>query len=181
MEIIAADCSPRLSPLSCAARVSARISRIDSGSSAAASYAATISCGTVAADRQLPAATAAARGGWAQMSQSDWGYTGALIKRQYQYLDRFALDIQTGKQRLDGRLLQRARMYGKAARSSYEQMRRREMVKLGKTEERRLLGPAEHCPGCLIEADKEWRPIGTLAPIGSQECRTECKCYFVFR
>ncbi len=41
-----------------------------------------------------------AGGGFAQMSQSDYGYLGSLIKPQYQYLNKFAQDIASGKQPL---------------------------------------------------------------------------------
>jgi len=127
------------------------------------------------------AAAAAARGGWAQMSQSDWGAVGQLIKRQYQYLENFAQEIASGKQKLDGRLLTRAKMYAEAPRGTFEQIARRMAANKGMTEERRVLGFAEHCIGCTEQAALGWQPIGTLAPIGSQECRSHCQCHYEFR
>lgn len=133
------------------------------------------------------ASAAASKGGWAQMTQSDWGWTGAKIKEQYQYLKNFANEIASGKQKLDGRLMVRAEMYGAAQRTTFEEMRRRYERNKGLTEERRILGPAEHCTssgdleGCLELASKGWQPIGTLPRIGQSPCRVNCKCTFEFR
>lgn len=127
------------------------------------------------------ASSAAARGGWAQMSQGDWGYTGNLVKKQYAYLERFAQDIASGKQKLDGRLLTRAGLYAEAPRGSFAEMFRRMMTGKGMTEERRVLGAAEHCDGCLEQAGLGWQPINTLDPIGAEECRTHCQCEFEYK
>lgn len=133
------------------------------------------------------AEAAAARGGWDQMSQSDWGWTGREIRRQYDYLDRFAKEIESGKQPLNGRLLVRAGMYGQAGRGTFEEMQRRYQRQRGATQERRVLGIAEHCtaaggaPGCFDLASKGWQPIGTLPRIGAATCRTHCKCHFEYR
>jgi len=122
-----------------------------------------------------------ARGGWAQMSQSDWGYVGSELKRQYEYLRNFAQQIADGSQRLDGTFLFRTQMYEDAARSTFEQMRRREEQKKGMEEEMRELGIADHCDDCLEYAGRGWQPIGTLPRIGDSVCRTNCHCRFRFR
>jgi hypothetical protein len=128
------------------------------------------------------AAAAASRGGWAQMSQADWGAAGRMIRDQYDYLRNFAEQIANGTQALDGRALVRADLYGDAARGTFEQMRRRyEQLQNGMTEERRVLGEADHCPGCLEQAQQGWQPIGTLDPIGAEECITRCHCTFWYR
>lgn len=127
------------------------------------------------------AAGATARGGWAQMSQSDWGFVGSQVKKQYQYLDKFAQDIASGKQPMNGRLMVRAKLYAQSGRGTHEEMRRRMERNKGKREERRLLAPAEHCTDCVTEAAKGWQPIGTLRPIGASLCRTNCHCRFDFR
>lgn len=132
------------------------------------------------------ASASAARGGWAQMSQADFGFTGSLIKNQYQFLQNFANQIADGTQPLNLNLLRRARMYGQAARSTYEDMRRRIMRDKGATHEQRILGVAEHCTtqggllGCLQLAALGWQPIGTSPRIGNTPCRTNCRCRFRF-
>lgn len=128
------------------------------------------------------AAAAAARGGWAQMSQADWGAVGRMIRTQYEYLANFADDIYTGKQALNGVARVRADLYAGAARGTFEQMRRRyEQLMNGAEEEKRVLGEADHCNGCLEQAALGWRPIGTLDPIGAEECITRCHCTFHYR
>ena len=128
------------------------------------------------------AAAAAARGGWAQMSQADWGATGRLIRTQYEYLQNFAEQIANGEQLLNGTCLVRADLYGQAGRGTYEEIRRRyERTMNGATEECRVLGYADHCPGCLEQAALKWQPIGTLDPIGAEECVTNCYCTFIYR
>lgn len=128
------------------------------------------------------ATSAAARGGWSRMSPADWRYSNQLMKAQLKFLKDFAREVRTGKQPLDGRLLSRARMYAEAARSTFEQMRRRnEMLNNGKVEERRVLGTADHCADCIEQRDLGWQPIGTLKPLGQTICLTKCHCNFEFR
>jgi hypothetical protein len=127
------------------------------------------------------ASTAAARGGWAQMSQSDWGYTGHLVRRQYWYLNRLAGQIETGAQPLSRGLLRRVGMYGQAMRGSYQSERRRLHHEQAFDEERRVRGIADSCPDCIRYAAQGWQPIGTLPAIGESRCLTLCHCYFQYR
>ncbi len=127
------------------------------------------------------ASTVAARGGWAQMEPADWGRAGRSIREQYDYLNRFASEVQYGKQKLDGRFLQRADLYGKAGRASYEKERQAQRKEQGMTEERNRLHPADHCKGCLAETAQGWVPIGTLTPIGERDCLGNCQCSMQYR
>jgi len=127
------------------------------------------------------AATAASRGGWAAVSQSDWGAAGQMIRGQYDYLRNFAAQIADGTQPLDGRSLVRAGMYGDASRGTFEEQRRRGEILIGMEEERRVLGAADHCDDCLDAADEGWQPIGTLPAIGDSVCHTNCHCAFEYR
>ncbi len=135
------------------------------------------------------ASAAAARGGWAQMTQADWGATGQLVRKQYEYLNKFSSQIESGTMKLDGRFLTRAQMYGQAQRSTYETIKTRyAKVSKGAVEERRVLQPgAEHCegykdkPGCVELAERGWQPIGTLPRIGEATCMTNCLCVFETR
>jgi hypothetical protein len=122
-------------------------------------------------------ATASANGGWAQVSQSDWGKAGANIKEQYQYLNNFADQIASGQQALDGRFMVRSDMYGDAARGTFEDIRFKSMEEDGFEEEIRVLEPgADHCDGCVEQANLGWQPMGTLDDIGDEECGVRCKC-----
>lgn len=129
------------------------------------------------------ASAALSQGGWAQMNQSDWGATGQLIRTQYSYLRNFAAEIESGKQPLDGRALVRSDMYADAANGTYEEMNRRSAIGDGMDEEMRELEAKDgnNCDGCLDQAALGWQPIGTLDPIGAEECGTRCRCTFKFR
>lgn len=118
---------------------------------------------------------AAARGGWAQMTQADYGRVGAAVRRQYAYLDRFVGEIDGGLV-LDGRFLNRAMSYMNSGRTLYEDIAADVDEERGMTEERNVLGAAEHCGGCLAETARGVVPIGELVPIGSRICRGNCRC-----
>ena len=126
------------------------------------------------------AAAMVAKGGKAQMTQADWGRTGRELRTQYEYLDKWAKDIASGKAPLDGRLNWRARLYGNAARGTYEQERRAMAADKGNDEEMRILHAKESCKGCIAIAGY-WAPIGTLPKIGSQECSSNDMCTFEYR
>lgn len=129
------------------------------------------------------AAAASANGGWAQMTQSDWGFTGQLIRTQYDHLRNFAQQIESGKQPLNNRVLMRADLYGQAARGTYEAQRQRFEVNVNAVEEERriLEKDGANCAGCLDQADLGWQPVGTLDPIGAEECGVNCRCEFEYR
>jgi hypothetical protein len=134
--------------------------------------------------KDLHVATAvAANGGFANMSQADYGFVGSEVKKQYQFLQGFADDIVSGKQLVkSGSLVARARLYAQAARTSYEQTARRREKRAGEIQERRVLGSADHCPDCVALAAKGWQPIGTLPAIGQGTvCLANCRCSFDFQ
>lgn len=122
-----------------------------------------------------------ANGGTAQMSQAAYGALGAELKKQYEYLNRFAIQVAAGYQPINGTLLSRADLYVEAARTTYADVLHRQALVHGQQEARRVLGGAEHCPGCVAEASKGWVPIGEIRPIGSQQCRTRCRCSIEYR
>jgi hypothetical protein len=123
----------------------------------------------------------AANGGVNNMGPDDIAHISDLIDRQYQFLRNMGNDIETGKQPMDGRLLARVRLYAHAARGTYEDVVRRLARIGGALQEKRVLGVADHCIGCLEEYGKGWQPIGTLRDIGDTPCRTLCHCRFIFK
>jgi hypothetical protein len=123
----------------------------------------------------------AAVGGFDQASQADFGYMGSLIKKQYQFLAKFAQDIASGKQALDGSLLSRAELYAQYGRAIFEDMVGREAANGGATQEQSNLGAADHCGDCVTEAAKGWQPIGTLIPIGERQCLANCHCSMEYK
>jgi hypothetical protein len=127
------------------------------------------------------ASGAAASGGWAQLSQADYGRIGQRIRVQYQYLRNFADEIASGKQRLDGTLIRRTELYNRAGRETYHLVERTEMGQRGYDQERSVLRPGDNCRGCIEEDRKGWQPLGSLVPIGQRDCRTNCRCFVEYR
>lgn len=131
------------------------------------------------------ASTAAAKGGWAQVTDADNQRAGGFLRWQYDRLNKFAKQIESGEQKLDGRFMQRSQMYGQAARTTYDATQRHDMVSKGFDQERNILDPmAEHCEGdnsCVVETAKGWVPIGKLVRVGQRRCLTHCRCRIEYR
>lgn len=127
------------------------------------------------------ASTTAGKGGWHQMTASDYGRAGGRIRGQLWYLRRFAKEIEEGKQKLDGTFLRRARMYIEAARETYHLQLRTEMEAAGMSKERNVLGIADHCDDCKGETAKGWVSIGELSIPGTRQCFKNCKCRLEYK
>jgi hypothetical protein len=143
------------------------------------------------------------RGGWQQMSPADYGRIGRALYNpngkpdgvgaeawgEYQYLRRMAEEIATGKQRLDGTLLRRARQYAQAGRHTYHRAQEAALAALGFDEARYVLNPADHCQddpargtmGCVTRAGMEWQPLGVLPRIGETTCNRNDRCDAEYR
>ncbi len=122
------------------------------------------------------------RGGRAQMTQSDWGWTGQRLRSEYGYLREFAHDIAIGSTPMDGRLAARATMYAEAARGTQYGMMGRVARLNGREEERNYLGVAErNCNECIDCTAQGWVDIGTLPPIGGRKCLARCHCTMSYR
>lgn len=64
----------------------------------------------------------AGRGGYAQMTQRDWGALGQMLRDQYGYLDGFAAEVAAGGLS-EAQIQARARMYIDAAHEAFERGR----------------------------------------------------------
>ena len=124
--------------------------------------------------------TSLAGGGWQQMTQADFGWAGQRIRSQYAYLDRFARDVAAGRQSLTGAPA-RAEMYADAARTTHRAASRRLARRMGREQERNVLGVADHCAGCLAQNARGWVDLGELVPPGLRQCRARCHCSLRFR
>lgn len=124
-----------------------------------------------------------AKGGREFVTQSDWGYEGSLLKKQYQYLDGFAQDIANNPDKwLTGNnMLNRMNLYKDSAYTALEDFQQRKFEQLGFTEEKNDLGDADHCDDCLQETSRGWVSIGELVPIGDRQCQVRCKCTMRYR
>lgn len=126
------------------------------------------------------ASALAAYGGRGQMTPARWGLVGQQIRTQYAYLSRFADDVLSGRQRLNGRMDARARQYGQGARSLYENIRRRESAAAGLRYERNIRHAVESCGQCVNQSSLGWVPLGTLVPVGQRTCRSMCRCTLAY-
>lgn len=131
-------------------------------------------------DSQL-ASAALAKGGFAQMTQADYGRVGQSVRAQYGYLQTFAQQLADGSIALDGRVPRRAELYVEAARGMFDKQQRADMRRRGMTEERNILNATESCDGCLDATALGWVPIGTLPPVGTRTCLSRCACSVIFR
>jgi hypothetical protein len=134
------------------------------------------------------AAALAANGGQENTSQADQRKIAALVLALLLFFRGFSKELELGQQPLNGFLFLRSDLYARAARSTFEEMRRHGMTTyFGALQEKRILGLVEHChtdrdlTGCVELHDLGWQPIGSLPGIGHTPCRTNCKCTFVFR
>ncbi len=122
---------------------------------------------------------ALARGGWAQITQADYGRIGSVVRGEYGYLERFATGLSNGSISTDGSFVDRANMYAEAGRDTYHQVQRVAMREAGWWYESNKLNPAEHCTGagsCVEQTDRGRVAIGKLIPIGRRRCLRKCKC-----
>jgi hypothetical protein len=124
--------------------------------------------------------TAAAKGGWAQLSLADLGRVGQSVRVQLEYLNDFAREIRSGKQALSG-ILGRTRLYAQSGRPTYHRTERAEMQVRGYDQERSVRYAGDSCAGCVREAAREWVPIGTLVPVGFRDCKSNDRCSVQYR
>lgn len=111
--------------------------------------------------------------------------TEAAVVKQLEYLWGFRDAIREGRQLLTGAEA-RAELYARAVWGEAQNLARKKAHRDGFTQERRVLGVADHCqnsgvPGCLEQAALRWQPIGVLVPISATTCRSRCHCHFEFR
>lgn len=129
-------------------------------------------------------AASLAKGGYGQMGSEDWGRVGGRVRREYEFLRNFAQQIDEGEVPLDGRAVNRAKMYVQGSRQTFHRTERLEMQKRGYNQEKNILGVAEHCSECVAlttRGDDGWVPIGTLPEIGTRICLGNCKCRIIYR
>jgi hypothetical protein len=125
---------------------------------------------------------AAAKGGYAQLTQSDYGRIGNEVKRHYTALDKFVTELYGGVTKTGtAGFASRVQLYFNTARAFYYKFDREAQETAGMTQERNLLHPAEHCAECLAMSAIGWVAIGTLVPIGERECVGNDRCTMEYR
>lgn len=122
-----------------------------------------------------------AAGGWSRTDAFSRDIEESVAD-EISYLALFADEVEEGIVPRDGRFVRRAMMYAAAGWALYNSVLGTRAKIIGHNQERSVLDPgAEHCQECVIEADKDWRPIGSLVPIGGRQCRANCRCFMEYR
>lgn len=122
-----------------------------------------------------------AHGGQARMGFAEYGSVGREIRTQYDYLRQFAEQVASGEQPLNGTLTARARQYGQACRPTFERAYGRDQQRRGYLACRNILHARESCSQCRAITARGWMPIGSLVPVGSRICRSNCRCTVSYR
>ena len=125
-------------------------------------------------------AVAMERGGYANMRPQDYGRVGQIVREQYGYLRGFANDIASGKQRLDGTLGTRAKLYSQAARTSLYKSKAANMSG-GVPHQRSIRSARDSCRQCLDLDRKVFRIDDPSFPLpGQRICRANCQCHLEY-
>jgi len=123
-------------------------------------------------------------GGREQMDARRWGKVGGHISEQYYHLDRKPNNFLSQIDDLtEAQAIARARMYIESSRQVFEELNRENKIDLGAVYERWVLGPKEHCEGCIDLARMGRIPIGTLHTVpgaGDTPCLTNCGCRIAY-
>jgi hypothetical protein len=119
------------------------------------------------------------RGGRQAMTYADYGRIGGHLRFEYRHLDGFAQEIAEGKLSA-AQIRMRVQMYADGVRTAFYEGARAGKVDAGYTHEKRVLGPAEHCPDCVSYAAMGIQPIGFFPPPGiGSVCAHHCQCELV--
>ena len=116
------------------------------------------------------------RGGYANMTPADYGRAGQIVREQYGYLKRFAGQIASGEQRLDGTLDRRAQLYTQAGRETFYRSKHANFRE-GVAMVRSIKNARDSCREC-IDLHGKWFRVGDPAyklP-GERICTKNCRC-----
>jgi hypothetical protein len=122
-------------------------------------------------------AVALERGGWENMTPADYGRAGQIIREQYGFARNMFVQIEEGKQRLDGTLDVRMEMYTQAGRQSFYENKHARLDAAAVTHVRSIRHARDSCRECVF-LDHVWHRIGDPAyklP-GQRICLTRCHC-----
>jgi hypothetical protein len=125
------------------------------------------------------AAAAIAFGGFGEMSNDDARQVEAFIYDQLSWYRIFMTQVYNeaiSEKQTNARLL----LYALAGYSTYSAAVTMRETAAGMLIYRRILQPGDNCEDCIEFAFRRWRLIGQLPAIGSSQCRTNCRCHFVY-
>ena len=115
----------------------------------------------------------AAKGGYAQMTNRDYGRVGQTVRFHYGKLEDWMRQVADGTAPLDGRFAMRAGMYAGASLGTYYRVSGDVALAAGYTD--------RSCDTCVAQTARGPVPIGTLVPIGQRQCLGNCRCTIEYR
>ena len=125
-------------------------------------------------------AIAMERGGWANMTPSDFGRAGQIIREQYGYLRNFGREIASGKQRLDGTLGRRAQLYTAAGRNSLYRSKQANLRPVV-THQRSIRTARDSCWQCKELHGRIFKIGDPSFPLpGRRVCNHNCRCHLEY-
>lgn len=105
--------------------------------------------------------TALAKGGWHNVTFSDWGANGAQLRGEYGRLRDFAQAVARGELS-PAQIEARAKLYANTAYGRYWEIEQAGQQARGMKLERLLTARDDKvCSICVAEAKRGWQPIGT--------------------
>jgi hypothetical protein len=106
---------------------------------------------------------AAARGGWAQLGDDDYGRVGRIVRDEYAWIRNFRTEIEDGYPARWPLPPPGTELYAQAGRETFHKVERQVQLEQGNTLERSILGAADHCEGegsCVEQAARGWVLVG---------------------
>lgn len=123
------------------------------------------------------AANAAAKGGWAKQSQSDYGYVGSQVRQQLKDWRIYCIRLETGERQINGTVRNAARGIVHKSTATYHKTLSKELDKRGFDEVHNVQHSKEGCNGCNAETAKGWQKADEAVPPGEREpCGGACLC-----
>jgi hypothetical protein len=135
------------------------------------------------------ASAASAKGGWAQMTQSDYGRVGQIWRQELGGRPGFhnglrgMIEQMNNGLPLDGRWMNRVQQYMQAGRTTYHVVETLEMERRGFDEERSIRHSRDSCDECIDQETLGWQPIAArvIKQPGDRQCLRNCKCTKEYR
>lgn len=115
------------------------------------------------------------RGGRKQMTNSDWATVGNNLKKQYGYLNKFALGLENGTISTAS-IESRAAAYAMSIREPFYKQQTKAEKLSGRTKCRRVLHAKESCSECASWAGRGFVEIDEQPDIGELICGNFCRC-----
>ena len=137
---------------------------------------------------QYRASYIASIGGVDNYTRSEVSRFGWKVRPHYRWLDNFLMELNTGKQPMNGFAVSRSGMYARAGNGIYQGSLFSIAERNGMTMAKRVLSANDdHChdgatrPGCVEQAARGFVPMSQAVQIGGCQCYSNCLCVWSFK